>query len=181
MAEEHHQEENPGEEGPLRVLKWDLGLFEQITRGFQFPQEWDARYPGQNQTAADAPPGYITFFEDFFLQAKKILLNPPKIFHDWKQKFFFIREEVLPIAMTFCPWTDPIEKKELAVPKKEDWYVKHTATPNRVFGENVQVAVHMSDQWPLESKEVPVLKFQDREVRLYQVAFPTFGGSMGLR
>ncbi|MFS7998772.1 hypothetical protein Hanom_Chr12g01157851 [Helianthus anomalus] len=46
----------------------DLGLFEQITRGFRFPREWDARYPGQNQTAADAPPGYITFFEDFFLQ-----------------------------------------------------------------------------------------------------------------
>ncbi|KAF5805760.1 hypothetical protein HanXRQr2_Chr05g0213281 [Helianthus annuus] len=68
MAEEHHQEENPGEEGPLRVLKWDLGLSEQITRGFRFPPEWDARYPGQNQTAADAPPGYITLFEDFFLQ-----------------------------------------------------------------------------------------------------------------
>ncbi|KAF5805759.1 hypothetical protein HanXRQr2_Chr05g0213271 [Helianthus annuus] len=39
----------------------------------------------------------------------------------------------------------------------------------------------MSDQWPPESKEVPVLKFQDREVRLYQAAFPTFGGSMGVR
>ncbi|MFS7956172.1 hypothetical protein Hanom_Chr07g00651451 [Helianthus anomalus] len=68
MAEEHHQEENPSEEGPVPVLKWDLGLSEQITRGFRFPSEWDARYPGQNQTAADAPPGYITLFEDFFLQ-----------------------------------------------------------------------------------------------------------------
>ncbi|KAJ0489430.1 hypothetical protein HanHA300_Chr12g0443991 [Helianthus annuus] len=68
MAEEHHQEENPGEEGPLRVLKWDLGLLEQITRGFRFPPEWDARYPGQNQTAADVPSGYITLLEDFFLQ-----------------------------------------------------------------------------------------------------------------
>ncbi|KAL9994884.1 hypothetical protein Hdeb2414_s0862g00955251 [Helianthus debilis subsp. tardiflorus] len=68
MAEEHHQKENPGEEGPLRVLKWDLGLFEQITSGFRFPPEWDARYPSQNQTVADAPPGYITLFEDCFLQ-----------------------------------------------------------------------------------------------------------------
>ncbi|KAJ0524881.1 hypothetical protein HanHA300_Chr09g0305621 [Helianthus annuus] len=67
MAEED-QEENPGEEGPLRVLNWDLGLFEQITRSFRFPPEWDARYPGQNQTPADAPPRYITLFEDFFLQ-----------------------------------------------------------------------------------------------------------------
>ncbi|KAJ0919258.1 hypothetical protein HanRHA438_Chr05g0227551 [Helianthus annuus] len=39
----------------------------------------------------------------------------------------------------------------------------------------------MSDQWPPESEEVPVLKFQDKEVRLYQAAFPTFGGSMGAR
>ncbi|KAJ0667383.1 hypothetical protein HanPI659440_Chr17g0677221 [Helianthus annuus] len=172
MAAEH-QEDNPDEEGPVPVLKWDLGLFEQIVRSFRFPPEWDAKYPGQNQTAADASPGYITLFEDFFHQgnfrlpatnfmahilqfygfhisqmsppgmvrvrhfeflcrshdieptvekfrvfyqlirnmvfysfasrgaAKKILLNPPKSFHDWKPKFFFICEEVIPIAMTF--------------------------------------------------------------------------------
>ncbi|KAJ0455180.1 hypothetical protein HanIR_Chr15g0748291 [Helianthus annuus] len=227
MAEEHHQE-NPGEEGPVPILKWDLGLFEQISRSFRFPLEWDARYLGQNQTVADAPPGYITLFEDFFLQgnfwlpateflahilqfygfhvsqmsppgmvrvrhfeflcrshdieptverfrafyqlirnmgfysfasrgaANKILLNPPKSFHDWKQKFFFIREEVIPVAMIFRPWSEPIEKEELTIPKKEDWYLKLTATPNRVFGENVLVAAHMSDQWPHDSEEVPV-------------------------
>ncbi|MFS8021683.1 hypothetical protein Hanom_Chr16g01430271 [Helianthus anomalus] len=93
--------------------------------------------------------------------AKKILLNPPKSFHDWKQKNFFIREEVIPIAMTFRA-PDVIEKEELVIPKKEDWYVRLTATPNRVFGENLRVAARMSDQWPAESKEVPILKFQDR-------------------
>ncbi|MFS7929440.1 hypothetical protein Hanom_Chr04g00332571 [Helianthus anomalus] len=67
MAEEH-QEDIPGEEGPVPVLRWDPGLFEQITRSFRFPPEWDAKYPGQNQMAADAPPGYITLFEDFFHQ-----------------------------------------------------------------------------------------------------------------
>ncbi|MFS7921928.1 hypothetical protein Hanom_Chr03g00242671 [Helianthus anomalus] len=65
MAEEHH-EDNPGEEGLVPVLKWDLGLFEQIVRSSRFPPEWDAKYPGQNQTAADAPLGYIMLFEDFF-------------------------------------------------------------------------------------------------------------------
>ncbi|KAM0038076.1 hypothetical protein Hdeb2414_s0013g00410641 [Helianthus debilis subsp. tardiflorus] len=48
--------------------------------------------------------------------AKKILLNPPKSFHDWKQKFFFIREEVIPIAMIFRE-SDTIEKEELPIPK----------------------------------------------------------------
>ncbi|MFS7945151.1 hypothetical protein Hanom_Chr06g00520781 [Helianthus anomalus] len=35
------------EEGLVPVLKWDQGLFEQIVRGFQFPPEWDARYPNR--------------------------------------------------------------------------------------------------------------------------------------
>ncbi|KAJ0605622.1 hypothetical protein HanHA300_Chr02g0065051 [Helianthus annuus] len=67
MSEEH-QEVAVTEEGPVPVLRWDLGLFEQIVRSFRFPPEWDARYPAQGQTAADAPPGYITLYEDFFLQ-----------------------------------------------------------------------------------------------------------------
>ncbi|MFS7911687.1 hypothetical protein Hanom_Chr02g00121011 [Helianthus anomalus] len=172
---------------PPPALKLDQGLFEQITRGLRFPPEWDARYSRQGQTAADAPPGYITLFEDFFLHgnfrlsateftahilhyygyhmsqmnppgmvrptverfrvfyqlirnigfysfgnrgsAKKILLNPPKSFHDWKQKLFFIREEVIPIAVIFRD-PDAIEKEELSIPKGPDWYLKLTATPN---------------------------------------------------
>ncbi|KAJ0943585.1 hypothetical protein HanPSC8_Chr03g0106471 [Helianthus annuus] len=76
---------------------------------------------------------------------------------------------------------DTIEKVELAIPKKENWYVKLTPTPNRVFGENVLMAAQMSDQWPEDSTEVPVLKFQDREAHLWQAAFLTFGGSMSSR
>ncbi|MFS7938179.1 hypothetical protein Hanom_Chr05g00436361 [Helianthus anomalus] len=41
----------------------------QIEEGpLPFPPEWDARYPQQGQTVVDAPPGYITLFEDFFLE-----------------------------------------------------------------------------------------------------------------
>ncbi|KAJ0921810.1 hypothetical protein HanPSC8_Chr05g0196001 [Helianthus annuus] len=252
MSEEH-QEVAVIEEGPVPVLKWDLGLFEQIVRSFRFPPEWDARYPAQGQTAADAPPGYITLYEDFFLQgnfrlpatnfmgsilhhynfhisqmsppgmvrvrhfeflchshgiepsvdkfrafyqlqrtmgffsfasrgaAKKILLNPPKSFHDWKPKFFFIREEVLPVAMPFRDWTEAIPKEDLPIPKTARWYQQLTPTPNRVFGENVLVAAKMSDQWSPSSREVPVLKIGDQEAQLYQAAFSTFGGSMGVR
>ncbi|KAJ0884296.1 hypothetical protein HanPSC8_Chr10g0432091 [Helianthus annuus] len=252
MSEEH-QEVAVIEEGPVHVLKWDLGLFEQIVRSFRFPPEWDARYPAQGQTAADAPPGYITLYEDFFLQgnfrlpatnfmgnilhhynfhisqmsppgmvrvrhfeflchshgiepsvdkfrafyqlqrtmgffsfasrgaAKKILLNPPKSFHDWKPKFFFIREEVLPVAMPFRDWTEAIPKEDLPIPKTARWYQQLTPTPNRVFGENVLVAAKMSDQWSPSSREVPVLKIGDQEAQLYQAAFSTFGGSMGVR
>ncbi|MFS7987964.1 hypothetical protein Hanom_Chr11g01028961 [Helianthus anomalus] len=77
--------------------------------------------------------------------------------------------------------SDTIEKEELPIPKGADWYLKRTAMPNRIFGENVLFAAQMSDQWPAESNEVPVLKFEDREAHLYQAAFSTFGGSMGVR
>ncbi|KAJ0573238.1 hypothetical protein HanRHA438_Chr06g0264091 [Helianthus annuus] len=107
------------------------------------------------------------------------MLNPPKSFDDWKMKFFFIREEVIQIAMIFRK-LDMIEKEELPIPKGADWYLNLVATPNRIFGENVLVAAHMSDKWPETSDEVPVLKFEDREAHLYQAAFPTFGGAMGV-
>ncbi|KAM0061466.1 hypothetical protein Hdeb2414_s0004g00136421 [Helianthus debilis subsp. tardiflorus] len=94
-------------------------------------------------------------------------------------KFFFIREEVIQIAMiSHEPYT--INKEELPNPKEADWSLKLTATPNRIFGENVLVAVQMSDKWSKTSNEVPILKFEDREAHLYQAAFPTFGGSMGV-
>ncbi|KAJ0556867.1 hypothetical protein HanIR_Chr07g0318671 [Helianthus annuus] len=83
--------------------------------------------------------------------------------------------------MTFRAWSEPILKEDLAIPKQENWYLKLTATPNRVFGENVLVAAWMSDQWPADSKDVLILKFDDKEALLYQVAFPAFGGSMGVR
>ncbi|MFS7920832.1 hypothetical protein Hanom_Chr03g00229411 [Helianthus anomalus] len=236
MAEE---ESVQVEEGPFPVHKWDQGLFEQITRDFQFPPEWDAHYPRQGQTAADAPPGYITLFEDVFLQGnfqlpatesmasilhfygfhisrmspagmvrvrqfeflcrsqgmeptvekfrafyhlirnigfysfgnrgafKKILIGPPKSFHDWKMKFFFIREEVMPIAMIFHD-SDKIDKEELPIPKGADWYMNLLAMPNRIFGEQVLVAAQMSDKWPETSEEVPVLKFNDEEPYWYE-------------
>ncbi|XP_021980009.1 uncharacterized protein LOC110876140 [Helianthus annuus] len=113
--------------------------------------------------------------------AKKILLNPPKSFHDWKPKFFFIREEVLPIAMPFRDWTEPVLKEDLPILKHALWYQQLTPTPHRVFGENVLVAARMSDQWSSDSKEVPVLKIGDQEAQLYQAAFATFAGSMGVR
>ncbi|KAM0066269.1 hypothetical protein Hdeb2414_s0002g00046731 [Helianthus debilis subsp. tardiflorus] len=98
--------------------------------------------------------------------AKKILLNPPKSFHDWKPKFFFIREEVLPIAMPFRDWTEAIPKEDLPIPKNPRWYQELTPTPNRVFGENVLVAAKMSDQWSPSSKEVPVLNIDDQGATL---------------
>ncbi|KAF5801759.1 hypothetical protein HanXRQr2_Chr06g0251781 [Helianthus annuus] len=82
--------------------------------------------------------------------------------------------------MPFRDWSEPVLKEDLPIPKHERWYQQLTPTPNRVFGENVLVAARMSDQWSPDSKEVPVLKIGDQEAQLYQAAFATFGGSMGV-
>ncbi|KAJ0456220.1 hypothetical protein HanIR_Chr15g0759931 [Helianthus annuus] len=43
--------------------------------------------------------GFYSFMQK--ASAKKILLQPPKSFHDWKQKFFFIKVGVIPMRMMF--------------------------------------------------------------------------------
>ncbi|KAJ0754216.1 hypothetical protein HanPI659440_Chr09g0344371 [Helianthus annuus] len=120
------------------------------------------------------------FYSFGLCAAKKSLINPPKSFHDWKMKFFFIREEVIPIAMIFLE-SDKIEKEDLPIPKTTDWYMHLFATPNRIFGEQVLVVAGMRDKWPERSEEVPVLMFNGEVAQLYQAAFPTFGGAMGVR
>ncbi|KAM0043956.1 hypothetical protein Hdeb2414_s0010g00347501 [Helianthus debilis subsp. tardiflorus] len=95
-------------------------------------------------------------------------------------KFLFIREEVMPIVIIFRE-SDEILKEDLPMPKKEMWYVRLTSTPNRVFGEQVLIAAGMSDRWPARSEEVPVLLLNGEVKQLYQAAFTTFGGAMGVR
>ncbi|MFS7937938.1 hypothetical protein Hanom_Chr05g00433621 [Helianthus anomalus] len=236
--------------GGLPPLKWDIGLFEQVVRGYQFLPEWDARYPSQGKTAADAPTGYITLFADFFSEgdfrlptthflanilqyygfhisqmspigmvrvrhfefvcrsqgeeptiekfrvfyqlqgnmgffsfalrnAKKILISPPKSFHDWKMKFFYICVEVIPMAMQFRAM-GPIAKEHMAISRGTTWYENLMVLPNLVFGEQVLVAAGMSDRWPEDIESVFVLLF-DGQARLYQSAFPTFAGVIGTR
>ncbi|KAM0040199.1 hypothetical protein Hdeb2414_s0012g00391011 [Helianthus debilis subsp. tardiflorus] len=79
------------------------------------------------------------FFSFGLRNAKKILISPPKSFHDWKMKFFFIRAEVIPMAMTFRGMGS-IPKEDVKVPRSEGWYESLLALPKRVFGEQVLVA-----------------------------------------
>ncbi|KAF5788848.1 hypothetical protein HanRHA438_Chr09g0375481 [Helianthus annuus] len=84
------------------------------------------------------------------------------------------------IAMVFHP-SGEIKKEDTPIPKKEAWYDNLMPTPNRVFSEQVFIAAGMSDKWPERSNEVPVLLFNGEEQALYQSAFKTFGGSMGVK
>ncbi|KAF5813714.1 hypothetical protein HanXRQr2_Chr03g0101971 [Helianthus annuus] len=74
-----------------------------------------------------------------------------------------------------------MDKEDIPIPKKVAWCDKLFATLNRVFGEQVLVAAGMSDKWPEQSREVPVLLLNGEEVALYQSAFQTFGRAMGVK
>ncbi|KAJ0699918.1 hypothetical protein HanOQP8_Chr10g0361571 [Helianthus annuus] len=77
--------------------------------------------------------------------AKKILLAPPNSYHDWKGKFFYIWDGVIPIAMTFRVHGE-IEKEDLSMPKGEEWYKSLHVLPNRSFEGKTLVAAGMSDR-----------------------------------
>ncbi|KAJ0950255.1 hypothetical protein HanPSC8_Chr02g0046101 [Helianthus annuus] len=52
--------------GGLPVLKWSKGGFKTLMTTVQMADEWDATYPQEGDTGADAPAGYITLWADFF-------------------------------------------------------------------------------------------------------------------
>ncbi|KAJ0534096.1 hypothetical protein HanIR_Chr09g0415921 [Helianthus annuus] len=52
--------------GGLPVLKWSKGGFKLLMTTVQMADDWDATYPQEGDTGADAPAGYITLWADFF-------------------------------------------------------------------------------------------------------------------
>ncbi|KAF5781563.1 hypothetical protein HanRHA438_Chr11g0497671 [Helianthus annuus] len=110
---------------------------------------------------------------------KRLLINPPKSFHDWKGKFFYIHEEVIPVAMEFRD-PEPIPKENLKIPKGTTWYERLKSLPNQAFGEQVLVVACMSDKWPTTSRNVPML-LVDGQVELYHWAFVSHAEVMGVR
>ncbi|MFS7954503.1 hypothetical protein Hanom_Chr07g00631251 [Helianthus anomalus] len=70
-------------------------------------------------------------------------------------------------ALGFTP------KKDIVIPKGTAWYEGLKVLPNQAFGEQVLVAVRISDRWSRNSKKVLVLLLDDVEINLYHRTFPT--------
>ncbi|KAJ0487828.1 hypothetical protein HanLR1_Chr14g0556191 [Helianthus annuus] len=120
--------------------------------------------------------GFYSFVQRF--SAKKILLHPPKSFHDWKQKFFFIKAGVIPMKMVLRGKDDvPIET--LQTPVSESWYQDLKDVPNIVLPEKALVGAGMSLNWKMERDDKPVYTENGHIVSLYVVAFKREGGRMG--
>ncbi|KAJ0454973.1 hypothetical protein HanIR_Chr15g0745981 [Helianthus annuus] len=119
-------------------------------------------------------------FYSFVLRAsaKKILQHPPKSFHDWKQKFFFIKAGVIPVRMVLRGKEDvPVET--LRTPSDENWYQDLKEIPNIVLPEKALVGASMSLNWKMDRDDKPVYTEEGHVVSLYVVAYKREGGRMG--
>ncbi|KAJ0845156.1 hypothetical protein HanRHA438_Chr15g0710451 [Helianthus annuus] len=120
--------------------------------------------------------GFYSFVQR--ASAKKILLNPPKSFHDWKQKFFFIKARVIPMRMVLRGKEDvPIET--LQTPSEETWYQDLKEIPNIALPEKALVGAGMSLNWKMDRDDKPVYTEGGHVVSLYVVAYKREGGRMG--
>ncbi|KAF5773923.1 hypothetical protein HanXRQr2_Chr13g0594271 [Helianthus annuus] len=120
--------------------------------------------------------GFYSFVQR--ASTKKILQQPPKSFHDWKQKFFFIKAGIIPVRMVLRGKEDvPIET--LQTPVDENWHQDLKDVPNIALPEKALVGAGMSLNWKMERDDKPVYTEDGHVVSLYVVAFKREGGRMG--
>ncbi|KAJ0599120.1 hypothetical protein HanHA300_Chr00c0019g0682991 [Helianthus annuus] len=105
------------------------------------------------------PTGFYSFAQR--LSAKKILLSPPKSFHEWKPKFFYIKAGGIPMKMTFRGAED-IEVETLKTLAAEIWYQDMKDVPSIELPERALVAAGMSLHWKADRHDKPVYVEDDK-------------------
>ncbi|KAJ0680397.1 hypothetical protein HanPI659440_Chr16g0623721 [Helianthus annuus] len=122
----------------------------------------------------------LGFFSFAVHSSKKILINPPKSYPNWKGKFSFISAEVIPMIMRFRD-SMPIPKEDMNISRGAGCYEKLLVLPNQAVGEQVLVTAGMSDRWRHDSANVHVILLEGEEVELFHRAFSAHAGVMGVR
>ncbi|KAF5818912.1 hypothetical protein HanXRQr2_Chr02g0071551 [Helianthus annuus] len=117
---------------------------------------------------------------------------PPKSFHDWKQKFFFIKVGVIPMKMVFRG-KEEAATETIQSPHSENWYQDREDVPLIALPEKALVGAAMSLCWRMNREDKLVymegdkgniwglpclLPFLALSVSLYVVAFEREGGKM---
>ncbi|KAJ0702453.1 hypothetical protein HanPI659440_Chr14g0529691 [Helianthus annuus] len=120
--------------------------------------------------------GFYSFVQR--ASAKKILHQPPKSFHDWKQKFFFIKAGIIPMKMILRGKED-VPTETLSTPIDENWYQDLKDVANIALPEKALVRAGMSLNWKMDRDDKPVYTEDGHVVSLYVAAFKREGGKMG--
>ncbi|MFS7918942.1 hypothetical protein Hanom_Chr03g00207111 [Helianthus anomalus] len=206
MSTKEHLEDSSEEmSASLPPLKWSKEVFDGLMKNFKFPDSWGVRYPDDGQTTANTPAGYITLsgiifpratfdflLQDLFLiflvitrfysfaqrsSVKKILLNPPKCFYEWKPKFFFIKAGVIPMRMTFRGIEDLVVES-MQIPESEIWYQDLKDIPSIELPKRALVTAGMSLHWKMDREDKPLYMEDNRIVSFYVAAYKREKGKM---
>ncbi|KAJ0692111.1 hypothetical protein HanPI659440_Chr15g0582311 [Helianthus annuus] len=102
--------------------------------------------------------GFYSFIQR--ASAKKILLIPPKSFHDWKPKFFFIKAGVIPMKMVFRGKGE-VATETIQTPFSEAWYQDIKDVPLIALPEKAMVDAAMSLYWRMNREDKPVYMEDD--------------------
>ncbi|KAM0025632.1 hypothetical protein Hdeb2414_s0021g00576851 [Helianthus debilis subsp. tardiflorus] len=97
--------------------------------------------------------GFYSFVQR--ASSKKILLQPPKSFHDWKQKFLFIKAGVIPMQMVFRG-KEEVPTETIQAPSEENWYQDLKDFPSIALPEKALVGASMSLNWRMNREDKPV-------------------------
>ncbi|MFS7913254.1 hypothetical protein Hanom_Chr02g00139691 [Helianthus anomalus] len=119
--------------------------------------------------------GFYSFMQH--ASSKKILLQPPKSFHDWKQKFFIIKVRVIPMKLVFRG-KEETAAEMIQTPHSENWYQDLKDVPLIALPEKALVGAAMSLCWQMNREDKPVYMEGDKVVSLYVDAFEREGGKM---
>ncbi|KAI3688003.1 hypothetical protein L1987_81709 [Smallanthus sonchifolius] len=113
-------------------------------------------------------------------KVKSHIPKAPSSFHYWKERFFYVKKEVIPLVMNVRSATDSFVEPDLEAFEGRDWYVTLTANPAEIktLRESALVVVMMSHVWKFPDR-VPHYAIGDKVVdKVYGVLFNQLDGRM---
>ncbi|KAI3787113.1 hypothetical protein L1987_41332 [Smallanthus sonchifolius] len=112
-------------------------------------------------------------------KVKSHITKAPSSFHEWKERFFYVKRDVIPLVMNVRSATDSFFEPALESFEGQDWYVALAANPAEIktLRESALVAVGMSRVWKFPDR-VPHYAIGYRVDRVYGILFNKPDGRM---
>ncbi|KAI3762780.1 hypothetical protein L1987_53221 [Smallanthus sonchifolius] len=168
----------------MTCIKWSQEEFDKLCDMLTFDQERGLEFISSGMTAADPPGGKISSYAAFFIhcnlclpitrfiaqlltfsQVKSHITKAPFSFHDWKERFLYVKRDVIPLVMNVRSATDSFVEPALEHFEGQNWYIALTANHSEIktLRESALVAVGMSHVWKFPDR-VPHYAIGDKGV-----------------
>ncbi|KAJ0457709.1 hypothetical protein HanIR_Chr15g0776821 [Helianthus annuus] len=110
-------------------------------------------------------------FYSFFARrgAKRILVVPPKGFHEWKSKFFYIKAATIAYKLEIRSVYRKIPRETLVGPEFQEWYGALKALPLTAVSKDGLTIMRMMLRWKPGSRKKPVCREKGKVVPLWRM------------